>query len=218
MQALLDAMGKRGETRPDISKDVQDAVLRARAALGKAKPAPARPLATPTRASGAPPIPDTEAVSTPAQKTGTSGTPMSVQSTPVKSPDLKKFRSVESIGSDKSSESSAVPPLPSFTSDRSSLPRNPDSSTTLGLTDYFMSTLNLQGPNFELRCRYMSLKFKDQNPEGQNSQSLENIDEARNPNPLLYMPSRPYAGAGAMRSLPRFLWLRPDSKGTAWDL
>ena len=150
MQASLDAMGKRGESRPEISKGVQDAVLQARAALGKAKPAPARPLATPTRASGAPPQPDdTEAVSTPVAKTGTNASPMSVQSTPVKSPDLKRYRSVDSNASD---HSSSVPPLPSFTSDRSSLPRNPDSSTTLGLTDYFMSTLNLEGPNFRVCC------------------------------------------------------------------
>ena len=78
-------MGKRGESRPEISGKVLDVVAAARAALGKPVPKaePPRPLATPARSDAA--IAGPQA----------SPPPMSVQSTPVKSPDMKRMKHLE---------------------------------------------------------------------------------------------------------------------------
>ena len=125
-------MGKRGECRPDISGKVLDVVAEARAALGKAQPKPAtRPLATPVRSEAAAPSPMS-----------------SVQSTPLKSPALKRMKHVEEASQTQSVEkeaSNAVPPLPSFASSspNSNELRNPDSSTTLGLSE--LARLSLGG-------------------------------------------------------------------------
>ena len=125
-------MGKRAECRPDISGKVLDLVAEARAALGKApQPKPAsRPLATPVRSEAAAP------------------SPMSMQSTPMRSPDLKRMKHVEEASQTQSvvnEMSNAVPPLPSFaaSSPNSSALRNPDSCTTLGLSE--LAKLSLGG-------------------------------------------------------------------------
>ena len=57
---------------------------------------------------------------------------MSVQSTPVKSPHVKRMKHLE----DSEIEGKVVPALPSYaSSENTSALRHPDSSTTLGLSE-----------------------------------------------------------------------------------
>ena len=135
---------KRAESRPEISDRLMDMVKDAKASLGTAKPTEAsehvRPQASPARLRKAPQTIVEQPKQTPAQSTPG---PASMQSTPVKSPDLKKLKSTISETS-----SSQLPSLPSFSSksDASTKLHGLDSQTMLDMADYF-SQMRLSGLN-----------------------------------------------------------------------
>ena len=150
-------MGKRAESRPEISDRLVAMVQDAKASLGTAKngEASVRPQASPARLRKAPETtiatPAPEQKPTPAQSTPG---PMSMQSTPVKSPDLKKLKSTISETS-----SSQLPSLPSFSSksDASTKLHGLDSQTTLDMAEYF-SQMRLSGLNSHSQsCHYIPI-------------------------------------------------------------
>ena len=135
MPLLIPNMGKRGDARPDVSDKILDQVAAARAALGKARPQPKRPQATPARSTTSGPT-TLDAPATSASQ----ASPMSTKSTPLRSPDLKRLKSVDTEGSFQS-----IPSLPSYLTTKSGSGHNPDSSSTLGLSQ--LGRLNLGGLN-----------------------------------------------------------------------
>ena len=148
------AMGKRAESRPEISGRLLDVVNEARAAVGKElkpKPANTRPQASPARIRK--PAAADAAVTTAADAPGISTVqltpaPMSVQSTPVKSPDFKKLRS----GTSECTSEMSLPSLPSFSgkSSSSGMQHGLDSQTTLDMAEYF-SQMRVSGQR-EVQC------------------------------------------------------------------
>ena len=131
--------GKRAESPVPISARVQAVVARAQQLHGKpSQPksvpkAPAAAVATPVRSNSKVPEP---APCTPSQAGGPVASPMSTSSTPLVSPELKRYRSTES--SESLASSAAMPSLPGFDSvSSSSLPRHSASATTLSMTQYF---------------------------------------------------------------------------------
>ncbi|CAE7208862.1 unnamed protein product [Symbiodinium sp. CCMP2592] len=100
-------MGKRGDSAPaPVSARVQALVDHAKQHFGKAKGAPvpnARPQATPARAVTPPPKPSQ--IATPPAPTLKQHSPMSTSSTPLKSPDAKRYRSASSLSSTPSEAS-----------------------------------------------------------------------------------------------------------------
>ena len=134
-------MGKRGEVRPEVSDKVHNMVAQARQALGKPKATPPRPQASPARTASTMPVASDEPASKPLETpdrapVAAEPTPMSLaskQSTPIKSPDLKRLKSAE------------IPAMPLYGSEKKvDELRTPDSCTTLDLADY-QSRMNRAG-------------------------------------------------------------------------
>ena len=162
-------MGKRADARPEISGKLLSMVKEAQATVGKAakhvEVAPTRPQASPARvrasrlepaAEDRPGPAPREASPAPMPHVGAESTtpaPMSIQSTPVKSPDVKRLRS-------ECSESSgaSLPSLPSFSSNSGGgVVHGLDSQTTLDMAEYF-SQLRLSGPTL-CRVRHVASKL-----------------------------------------------------------
>ena len=127
-------MGKRAETRPEVSTKYLNLVAEARAALGKAQPSkPSRPQPSPARASASASVSRGNIMETPPPADAPEA-PMSIDSTPLKSPQLKRMKSVEGV----------IPPLPSQPSKLID-GHHPDSSSTLGYSEYLrMNTRGLK--------------------------------------------------------------------------
>ena len=164
-------MGKRADVRPEISGKLLNMVKEAQATLGKtpkhAEVSAPRPQASPARvrepclkpqdgpvaAAPAPAAGEAPQAATPASMQGVvsgPGTPvpMSIQSTPVKSPEVKRLRSGSSA-SLSSEPSMSLPSLPSF-SGKSDRLHGLDSQTTLDMAEYF-SQLRLSGPTIAIQ-------------------------------------------------------------------
>ena len=142
--------GKSAPAAPvPVSKDVQALVEHALRLQGKAPsiPVPKQaskgnpPVATPVRSKQAAPKPGT---ASPSDPKGVAASPMSVASTPIKSPELKRLRSVASEGG---SSSGTIPSLPSFsasTNDDDEKVHRLDTATTISLGTY-MKNLAIEG-------------------------------------------------------------------------
>ena len=146
-------MGKRGDSSPaPVSARVQAIVDRAKQQHGKQKETPRpnpRPQATPARAAS----PSTNMLTTPpaaATKAVPSPSPMSTGSTPLKSPDNKRHRSVSSLSLTTPTE---VPSLPSFSASCANKPRHSDSSTTISLQQY-MAGMTLDKGQNPMKCNH----------------------------------------------------------------
>ena len=153
MGSLTSTMGKRAEHRPEISQKLLGMVSEAKSMLGqctdanadlKAGKASPRPQATPVRSSKVAALPEGEAApvsgspAVPRQGLESpAAVPMSIQSTPVKSPDLKRLKSNETT-------CSTLPSLPSYSTSKSSGIHGLDSKTTLDMQEYF-SQMRLSG-------------------------------------------------------------------------
>ena len=153
-------MGKRAEARPEISGKVLNMVKEAQAAVGKVphEAKPTRPQASPARVRvsclspeddgpgpAVPVVSEVPQKESPAPKPhagseAATPVPMSIQSTPVKSPEVKRLRSECS-----ESSRSSLPSLPSFSSKSGGgVVHGLDSQTTLDMAEYF-SQMRLSG-------------------------------------------------------------------------
>ena len=160
-------MGKRAVARPDISGRLLDMVKEAQATVGKtpkhAEVSASRPQASPARVrepclklqdgpeAAAPAAGEAPLAATPMQNVASgpaTPAPMSIQSTPVKSPEVKRLRSESSL-SVSTEPTPSLPSLPSF-SGKSDRLHGLDSQTTLDMAEYF-SQLRLSGPNVAIQ-------------------------------------------------------------------
>ena len=152
-------MGKRADSGAGapptaVSAKVQAMVDRAMQLHGKAtgNPVPkasVRPQATPARAGKMPTVETPEAAPKATEPSMPGPSPMSTQSTPLKSPDAKRHRSASDLSLDGTA--STVPSLPSFSGSGSSKPKHSDSSTTISLQRY-MEELTLDRGHI-YRCK-----------------------------------------------------------------
>ena len=116
-------MGKRGKEAAPIPPGIQDLVNATLTRYGRGQPNANRPMATPVRSKAAPPQVNQVPPATPAGVE-----PATPASTPLKEPNQKKYRSLDSMPSAES-----LPRLPSFSaSSGKATPRHSDTQTTIG--------------------------------------------------------------------------------------
>ncbi|CAE7238626.1 unnamed protein product [Symbiodinium microadriaticum] len=134
-------MGKRGKEAAPIPPGIQDLVNATLTRYGRGQPNANRPMATPVRSKAAPPQVNQVPPATPAGVE-----PATPASTPLKEPNQKKYRSLDSMPSAES-----LPRLPSFSaSSGKATPRHSDTQTTIG-TDVLdeLARLRISGESAE---------------------------------------------------------------------
>ena len=165
-------MGKRGKEAALIPPGIQDLVNATLARYGRGQPNANRPMATPVRSKAAPPQVKQVPPATPA---GHGVEPATPASTPLKEPNQKKYRSLDSIPSAES-----LPRLPSFSaSSGKTTPRHSDTQTTIG-TDVLdeIARLRISGhiglnlANVRATCND-PFRSESQTHTGESAESLE---------------------------------------------